>query len=61
MFPVVGSIIDGTNGDTAVDQYHRYLVLHAILTLPSSILFLYEDSTHLSDVMNREQLYDFRK
>lgn len=24
--PLTGNIVDGTNGDVAVDHYHRYLV-----------------------------------
>ena len=34
---IKGSIVDGSNGDVAVDQYHRYLVFF-MLKLGSSII-----------------------
>lgn len=39
-FVLLGNIFDGSNGDVAVDQYHRYMVSLAVVSFHFIYFFL---------------------
>lgn len=56
----LGTIIDGTNGDIAVDHYHRYLVMCWLIVYISSMI---EDDEHSGSLWanNRKSMFvEFR-